>query len=199
MALTARRTRFWRRGVVAALLFIPASTGLGDSLGFGDELPAALPTQRSAPLALTIAEDAATPVHRIVIPKAVLATLAGDLPDASTIASASPTRSIVAALAVSAAVACGLVASRRGRPGRLAAGVIVGLMAAGLLPGIGASADQAPANAPPRPIVGRPIAPPAEAGGADAVVVAHGSKMLLEIAPDDAEAIVLVVGKAAAK
>ncbi|MFN9369715.1 MAG: hypothetical protein ACK6CT_13285 [Planctomycetia bacterium] len=200
MPVTSAPARSCLRAVLTAVVLCSASAAIADLI-VPDEQPPAAPAQRSAPLPLTVEEDAATPVHRIVIPKAVLAKLAGDVPDASTIASASHGRSSVAALALSAAVACGLVASRCGRPGRLAAGVIVGLVAAGaarLIPGIPARADRAAANVPP-PRVGRPVAPVPDAARPDSVVVAQGAKVVLEIAPEGAEAIVLVVGKAAGK
>lgn len=186
-----------RRGIIiAALLLYSASTGRGDGLGLADELPAALPPQRSAPLPLTVEEDAAAPVHRIVIPKAVLAKLAGDFPDAGAIASASPARSIVAALALSAAVACGLVASRQGRPGRLAAAMVIGLFAAGTA-GAVVYADRGP---PPsfarRPIRVEPPGAERPAGERpESVVLAQGGTVVLEIAAAGEEAIVIVVGK----
>jgi hypothetical protein len=197
MALNACRAR--RSLPIAAALLCVATLCQGDSLGFADELPAAVPPRRSAPLPLTVAADADTPVHRIVIPKAVLAKLAGDLPDVGTIGSAFPSRSIVAAFALSAAVACGLVVSRRGRPGRLAATLIFGLVAAGaagLLPGMLAPEDTAvadlafPREKPlPRPAGDRP----------DSVVLAQGGKVILEIAAGGEEAVVIVVGKPGAK
>jgi hypothetical protein len=199
MHLIARPARRCLRGGVAFALVCFASVASAD-VAFPDELPPAVPAQQSAPLPLTVAEDAATPVHRIVIPKTVLAKLAGDLPDTRSIASARHGRSIVAALALSAAVACGLVASRRGRPGRLAAAAIIGLVAAagmGLLPDNVTLADRAPL---PQPIISRPIAPLAGAERPESVVVAQGGKVILEIGPAGAEeAIVLVVGTPAAK
>lgn len=111
--------------IVAACLFLPMPV-LADRAP-ADEIPAAVPPQRSEPVALQISEDAKAGVHRIVIPKAVLAKLAGDLPWTNPVVSATPTRSIIAALAASAAVACGLVAFRRGRADRLAAVVLCGL------------------------------------------------------------------------
>lgn len=146
---------------------------------------------------LRIAENAEAEVHRIVIPKAVLAKLAGDLPDAGSIAAATPTRSIVAALAVSAAVACGLVAFRRSRADRLAAVVICGLSLAGagaVLLGEPAFADlalpgQEPRRPRPQPVVTEP----------ESVTLAQGGRVILEVGAADGDAVVLVVGKAAAK
>jgi hypothetical protein len=127
----------------------------------------------------------------------VLAKLAGDLPDAGTIGSAFPSRSIVAAFALSAAVACGLVVLRRGRADRLAAVLLCGLSLAGagaLLAGIPALADiPAPDGLPrrprPRPFAGRP----------ESVTLAQGGTVILEIGEEGNEAVVLVVGKPAAK
>ena len=149
------------------------------------------------PMALRIAEDATSPVHRIVIPKAVLAKLAGDLPDAGSMAAATPTRSIMAALAVSAAVACGLVAFRRGRADRLAAVLICGLSldgAGAVLLGEPAFADlalpgQEPRRPRPQPVVTEP----------ESVTLAQGGRVILEVGGADGDAVVLIVGKAAAK
>lgn len=191
MALTLLRARLGRCAAFAGLLCC-ASVASADLLPPEKPQPVPAP-QRSAPLPLTVEEDAAAPVHRIVIPKAVLAKLAGDPTDSSSIASARNGRSIVAALALSAAVACGLVVARRGRPGRLAAGLIIGLVtagAAGLLPGITALADRAAANAPPPRAESRPAADRPES-----VVIAQGAKVILEVAEGGDEAVVIVVGK----
>ena len=116
---------------IAAVCLCLSTTAFADT-AFADIPPPDSPAaQRRQAVPLRIAEDAEAEVHRIVIPKAVLAKLAGDLPDAGSIAAATPTRSIVAARAVSAAVACGLVAFRRGRADRLAAVLICGLSLAG--------------------------------------------------------------------
>ena len=197
MALTVLRARLGRCAAVAGLLCY-ASAASADIPAPDKPLPAP-PAQRSAPLPLTVEEDATTPVHRIVIPKAVLAKLAANQPDGrgdypgGQVGAASPTRSIVAALALSAAVACGLVVARRGRPGRLAAGLIIGLVtagAAGLLPGTTTLADRAAANAPPPRAESRPAADRPES-----VVIAQGAKVILEIAEGGAEAVVIFVGK----
>jgi hypothetical protein len=160
-----------------------------------DKISAAVPVaekmDRSEPLPLRLERDAESPTHRIVIPKAVLAKLAGDLPGADPIASVTPARSIAAALALSAAVAVGLVASRRGRPGRLAAVVLCGLAATGaggLLTGNLAFADLA---APGQPRGSRPR--PAAAAPAF-VTLAQGGKVILEIGEAGGDAVILVVG-----
>jgi hypothetical protein len=167
-----------------------------------DEIPAAVPVaekmDRSEPLPLRLKRDAESPTHRIVIPKAVLAKLAGGVLGADPIASVTPARSIVAALALSAAVAFGLVAFRRGRPGRLAAIVICGLAVTGtgaMLLGGPALADAPPHPLPPalREIFRRPAA---EAPAS--VTLAQGGKVILEIGEAGGDAVILVVGTEAA-
>jgi hypothetical protein len=181
--------------IAAVYLCLPA-TVLADRAA-ADALPDAAPPQRSEPLPLIVAEDAEAPTHRLVIPKAVLAKLAGDLPGAVPIAAVTPTRSMVAAIALSAAVACGLVAFRRGRPGRLAAVVLCGLALAGagaLLGGDPAFADLAAPDGSPRRPRPRPFA-----AGPESVTLARGSKVILEIGDAGTEDVVLFVGKPAAQ
>ena len=72
MALTVLRARLGRCAAVAGLLCY-ASAASADIPAPDKPLPAP-PAQRSVPLPLTVEEDATTPVHRIVIPKAVRAT-----------------------------------------------------------------------------------------------------------------------------
>ena len=187
--------RFGLRAAIAASCMGLSTAALADRAP-ADEIPAALPAAEkmnpSDPLPLRLEQDAKAPTHRIVIPRAVLAKLAGDLPGAAHVATATPARSIVAALALSAAVAFGLVASRRGRPGRLAAVVLCGLAvtgAAGLLAGNLALADLAVPGQPRGP---RPRPRPA---GPASVTLAQGGTVILEIAADG-EQVVLVVGGA---
>lgn len=194
--MTTRLPHAMCRTVITAICLCLPATVLADRAA-PDELPTAVAPQRSEPLALVVVEEAEAPTHRIVIPQAVLAKLAGDLPGVDTVASATPARSIVAALALSAAVACGLVAFRRGRADRLAAVLLCGLSLAGagaLLAGGPALADipafDGPSPRPrPRPFAGRP----------ESVTLAQGGKVILEIGEDGNEAVVLVVGKPAAK
>jgi hypothetical protein len=182
---------------IAAVCLCLSTTAFADT-AFADIPPPDSPAARlrqAVPLRIT--EHAEAEVHRIVIPKAVLAKLAGDLPDAGSIAAATPTRSIVAAVAVSAAVACGLVAFRRGRADRLAAVVICGLSLAGagaVLLGEPAFADKAlpgqePRRPRPQPVVTEP----------ESVTLAQGGSVILEVGAADGDAVVLVVGKAAVK
>jgi len=183
------------RAMIATACLCLTTTALADGAA-ADELPAAAPPQRSEPLALQIVEDAGSPTHRIVIPKAVLAKLAGGVPGVDAIGSASPARSIVAALALSAAVACGLVAFRRGRSGRIAALVVGGLSlasAAALVGGGPALADLAapdgsPRRARPQPVMHVP----------ESVTLAQGGKVILEIGEAGGDAVIFVVGTEAA-
>lgn len=196
--MTTRLQRTFCHTTIAAFYLCLPATVLADRAA-ADALPDAAPPQRSEPLALVIAEDEdpETHTHRLVIPKAVLARLAGDLPDAAAIAAATPTRSIVAALALSAAVACGLLAFRSGRPGRLAAALLCGLALAGagtLLDGGPVLADLAVPGGPPRQPRPRPFA-----GRPESVTLAQGGKVILEIGEDGNEAVVLVVGARAAE
>lgn len=190
---------------IAAVCLCLSTTAFADTAFTDTAAPDSPAARRRQAVPLRIAEHAEAEVHRIVIPKAVLAKLAGDLPDAGSIAAATPTRSIVAALAVSAAVACGLVAFRRGRADRLAAVVICGLSLAGtgaVLLGEPAFADGAlPGQGPraehhdqrfrprPQPVVTQP----------ESVTLVQGGSVILEVGAADGDAVVLVVGKAAVK
>jgi predicted cobalt transporter CbtA len=134
--MRASRTACGRNlGLAVAACLLP-TTVLADRLPVapplvGGEAASAQDEQRSAPLPLRLEEDEASPVHRIVIPAAVLAKLAG-MPLRSTSDTAAATiRSVVAGIALSVAVGCGLVAFRRGRPIRIAAVVLIGLALAG--------------------------------------------------------------------
>jgi len=190
--MTTPMVRTTCRTAIAAVCLCLSTTAFADKAA--PDSPAA---RRRQAVPLRIAEHAEAEVHRIVIPKAVLAELAGDLPDAGSITAATPTRSIVAALAVSAAVACGLVAFRRGRADRLAAVLICGLSLAGagaVLLGEPAFADlalpgQEPRRPRPQPVVTEP----------ESVTLAQGGRVILEVGAADGDAVVLVVGKAAAK
>lgn len=182
---------------IAAVCLCLSTTAFADTAFADIAAPDSPAARRRQAVPLRIAEHAEAEVHRIVIPKAVLAKLAGDLPDAGSIAAATPTRSIVAALAVSAAVACGLVAFRRGRADRLAAVLICGLSLAGagaVLLGEPAFADlalpgQEPRRPRPQPVVTEP----------ESVTLAQGGRVILEVGAADGDAVVLVVGKAAVK
>lgn len=161
--------------------------------------------ERSKPVPLRIEEDADAPTHRIVIPEAVLATLAGNVPGAAPVASTTPARGIVAAVALSAAAACGLVAFGRGRPGRIAAAVICGLSlaaAGALLVGGPALANIAAPKAERQPTQPQPLA-----RGPKAVTLVQGGMVTLEVTTPvtlnefgaDNDAVFLVVGKQAAE
>jgi hypothetical protein len=192
--MTTRLLRATCHAAIAAACLFLHTPVLADR-ALADGIPADVPPQRSEPVALRIVEDATSQVHRIVIPRAEFAKLAGDLPSGDPVASAPSIRSIMAALAVSAAVACGLVAFRRGRADRLAAVVLCGLSLAGVgasLAGGSALADLAVpdelSRSPrPRSVVADP----------DSVTLTQGGKVILEIAEEGEEAIVIVVGTAA--
>lgn len=189
-AITVRILKLFRTAIAAACL-CTTSVALADRAAAD-----ATPPQQSKPLALRVAEDPDARVHRIVIPQAVLADLAGDVPIA-TIASASTIRSMVAAVALSAAVACGLVAFRRGRPGRLAAVVLCGLSVAGaghLLVGGTALADVAVPDGPGVPGGPRRPRPRPFVDGPESVTLAQGGRVILEIGEVGGDAVVLVVG-----
>jgi hypothetical protein len=183
------------RTMITAVCLCLTTTALADRAA-SDELPAAAPPPRSEPVALRIVEDGGSATHRIVIPKAVLAKIAGGVPSADPIVSATPARSIVAALALSAAVACGLVAFRRGRPGRVAMLVVGGLSLAAVAALLGggpaladlAAPDGSPRRPRPRPAVHVP----------ESVTLAQGGKVVLEIGEAGGDAVILVVGTEAA-
>jgi hypothetical protein len=185
---------------VAACLCLP-TTVRADGLPvapplLGGEAASAQDEQRSAPLPLRLEEDEASPVHRIVIPAAVLAKLAG-MPLRSTSDTAAATiRSVVAGIALSVAVGCGLVAFRRGRPIRIAAVVLIGLA----LAGGGGVCRLAPAHADMLPDAlfsgrTRPRNPRAEV--IDVATLRQGGKVIVELSQDKDGEVVFVVGKQA--
>jgi len=149
--------------------------------------------QEAAPLPLRIAADADAATHRIVIPAALIADLA-DVPLRARRVSeaAATTRSVVAGLALSLAVGCGLLAFRRGRPTRTAAVVLIGLSLAG---GGGACllstarADIPSFPAPERP---RPRGPRLEV--IDVATLRQGGRVLVELTADEDDEVVFVVG-----
>ena len=109
-----------------------ATTGLADVRG-----------NRARPVELHVEEDRTAASHRLRIPAAVLAQLAGGGRPATGVAGTGTIRSVVAGVALAAAVGCGFVAYRRGRAARLATLVLCGLAAAGAGGGYLASSVQA--------------------------------------------------------
>ncbi len=147
---------------------------------------------RSELLPFQVDRDSSAPIHRILIPPAALAKLAGVVGEVDGVVVVGRSRSIVAALALSASVAFGFVACRRGRAGRRAAGV-AGVLAiacvSGLLANGPASADVPPPTEFPRvpSFDPKPRQPEGRKGGDERVV--------LEAKDSDDEAVVLVVGQ----
>ena len=172
--------------------------------------PNPLPNKQAQPVPLVVKQDAESPVHRIILPANVVAALAGLAPAdrdgsmiASTTATPIPTRSIAAAVAMSAAVACGLVAWRRNRSSRTAAVVAGGLAAVagcGLLAFGPALADApAPDRPLPRPKVKSTPAPVPDEKPVS-FTLANGGKVIVEVAnvdPGPPACVVLIIGAAA--
>lgn len=182
--------------LVAAVCFCLPATGRPDMLPFDlrldiGELAIEEDEKSLPPLPLRLETDDDSSAHRIVIPAAVLAKLAGVPLRARHTTSVSTTRSVAAGVALSAAVGFGFVAYRRGRAARIAAVMLVGLAAAGG----GALVSPAWADIPawPGPFV--PVPQPREV--VDIVTLRHGAKVILELADADDETIVIVVGKKA--
>lgn len=101
-------------------------------------------------------------------------------------------RSVVAGLALSLAVGCGLRAFRRGRPTRTAAVVLIGLSLAG---GGGAcllSTARADIPSFPPPERPRPRVPRLEV--IDVATLRQGGRVLVELTADEDDEVVFVVG-----
>jgi hypothetical protein len=147
---------------------------------------------RSAPLPLRIDRDRRAQHHRLVIPAHVLAAL-GKAKSGDTTTSSTQFRSIVAAVALSAAIAAGLVIgrSRQRTSGQRWLLALCGLvsLAAVAFAASPAFADLLPPGGGPR--APRP-APPVRDGDADDMPAA--GTIVLEIAPEGDE-IVLFVGR----
>lgn len=148
----------------------------------------------SAPVPLQIEVDAAASHHRLVIPAALLTERAGDAAVSGEPSSISSTRGIIAALALSAAVALGLIAFRRGRASRLAAVIACGVVAAGAagLP----DCDVARADVPGPLFFERPVRQRPTTVAPRSVTLAQGGKVIVEITAGDEEHVVFVVGNA---
>jgi hypothetical protein len=139
---------------------------------------------RAPPVELRLEEDRQAATHRLLIPEAVLAELAG-------VAGTGTMRSVVAGVALAAAVGCGFVAYRRGRPARLATVAICGLAAAG---SGGFFAARVSADIPP----GMPPLSQDEVLRRILEEVGPAGKVIVETAPAGLDEIVLVIGSKAA-
>lgn len=184
--------------LAAAACFCLPATGRADVLPFAPrldvgELAIEEDEKSTPPLPLRLEADDDSPTHRIVIPAAVLATLA-DVPlRARRTTSVSTTRSVAAGIALSAAVAVGFVAYRRGRATRIAAVMLISAAVAGAG---GACISSAWADIPPG-MWRKPRLPQPRTEVVDVVTLRQGAKVILELAEADDETIVVVVGKKA--
>lgn len=101
-------------------------------------------------------------------------------------------RSVVAGLALSLAVGCGLLAFRRGRPTRTAAVVLIGLSLAG---GGGACLlSTARADIPSFPPPERPRSRGPRLEVIDVATLRQGGRVLVELTADEDDEVVFVVG-----
>ena len=182
-------------GCVAAG-FALATTGVADvlpeprSIDVGG-LQADVRGNRARPVELHVEEDRTAASHRLRIPAAVLAQLAGGGRPATGVAGTDTIRSVVAGVALAAAVGCGFVAYRRGRSARLATVAICGLAAAG---SGGFFAARVSADIPP----GMPPLSQDEVLRRILQEVGSAGKVIVETAPAGLDEIVLVIGSKAA-
>jgi hypothetical protein len=146
---------------------------------------------RARPVALHVEEDRTAAIHRLEIPAAVLTQLAGGGRPATSLAAAGTIRSVVAGIALSAAVAFGFVAYRRGRAARLATVVLCGLAVAG---GGGYFAATVWADIPP----GMPPLSQQEVLARLLQEVGPAGKVVVETAKVGEDEVVLILGTKAA-
>jgi hypothetical protein len=109
------------------MVFLSAATALADKALSDEALPPAAKPVASAPAKLIVRKDLRAKTSRIIIPAKYVAGAATADPKVGSI---SPTRSIVAGLALSAAIAGVFIAARRGKRMTTAA-IILGIVAAG--------------------------------------------------------------------
>jgi hypothetical protein len=143
---------------------------------------------------LRVGEDAEQAGHVLRIPRHLLEKLAEQGPAAGgSTATPGRTRSIVAGIALSAAVACGLVAFRR-RAARTAAAALVCLAVAGAVVAPAVADLPVPGgDRRPRPRPAPPAAPPRPIGAPEAAIrVADGIVVVVEAT--DGRELELVVG-----
>lgn len=153
----------------------------------------AVARDQAEPLPFRVIYDAEAPVHRIMIPSATLAELTGNTGESSGAVSGSSLRSIVAAIALSASLALGLLWFRRNHASKVAlvlAALVAMAGAGGLLVDGLALADMPPPQVFPRPprLVGPRATLPAAAGSL-------GGQVRLEVGGNDEEAVVLAIGQ----
>lgn len=193
---TPRPTRWHHAGWSAvgaiALCLVSSAAARADVPPRAFDRPEPAAAARSAPLPLRIDRDRRAQHHRLVIPAHVLAAL-GKAKSGDTTTSSTQFRSIVAAVALSAAVAAGLVIgrSRQRTSGQRRLLALCGLvsLAAVAFAASPVFADLLPPGGGPRP----PRAvPPGRDGDADDMPAA--GTIVLEIAPEGDE-IVLFVGR----
>jgi hypothetical protein len=174
-----------------------ATTGVADvlpeprSIDVG-ELQADVRGNRARPVELRLEEDREAPTHRLMIPAAVLTQLAGGGRPATGVAATGTIRSVVAGIALSAAVAVGFVTYRRGRAARLATLVLCGLVAAGV--GSGSYTSSVQADIPP----GMPPLSPSEVIARLLREVGPAGRVVVETAEAGETEVVLILGTKAA-
>lgn len=180
-----------RAAIAAACLCLPLAFLAGAAradIRVLDDLPPGQPPEAT----LRVREDAERPGHVLRIPRRLLETLAEGAPaDGGSSAAPGRTRSIVAGIALSAAVAFGLVASRR-RAARTAAAAIVCLAVAGACVAPALADLAVPGGRRPRPRPAEPAAPPRPIGAPGASIrVDDGITVTIEATDgDDVELVV---------
>jgi len=181
----------------AAAGFGLATTGLADvlpepqSIDVGG-LQADVRGNRARPAELRLEEDKKAATHRLVIPAAVLTQLAGGGRQTTGLAATGTIRSVVAGIALSAAVAVGFVTYRRGRAARLATLMLCGLAASGV--GGGHLASSVQADIPP----GMPPLSQSEVIARLLREVGPAGRVVVETAGAEENEVVLILGTKAA-
>lgn len=157
-------------------LAIPSGAVLAD-IRVPDDLRAEPPLEAT----LRVREEAERPAHVLRIPRHLLAALAErGAADGGSSALPGRTRSIVAGIALSAAVACGLVAfRRRAARGTVAALLCLAVAVAMMGPALADIPVPGGGRSRPRPV--RPTAPPRPIDAPEAAVrVADGITVVIE-------------------
>lgn len=178
--------------IAAACLCLPLAIPSGAVLA-DIRVPDDLRAERPLEATLRVREETERPAHVLRIPRHLLAALAErGADDGGSTAIPGRTRSIVAGIALSAAVACGLVAFRR-RAARGTAAALLCLAVAGAMMGPALADLPVPGGGRSRPRPVRPTAPPRPIDAPEAAVrVADGITVILETT--DGGELELVVG-----